>query len=116
MAKVVSKTNPSNYSLSADTAKCSEDDWLINPPGLDTLLDKGVAARYWKVDGDDVVEMSVAEKGVVDGALETEAKDSIKAQATDDATVAAILKAIATSTGKSLTSVKTAFTGAVDGG
>lgn len=116
MAKVVNKANPSLYSLSANTAVHSEDDWLINPPGLDALLSKGVASRYWKVSQGDVVEMSVAEKGVVDGALETEAKDSIKAQATDDATVAAILKAIATSTGKSLSSVKTAFTGAVDGG
>ena len=69
MSNVVHKTNMTVH-LSVNTPDYSEDDYLINPAGLVTLQSGDVPSKYWKlnVGGDDVEEMTQAEKDVVDAA------------------------------------------------
>lgn len=62
MANVLHRTS-GQYFESVNTPEYDELDWLINP---DLSQVAGVQSKYWKVVGDTVVEMSEAEKQVVD--------------------------------------------------
>jgi len=52
--------------FSVNTPDYPSPPWLINPPGIQTLLAAEVPIKYWKCFGGDVVEMTQAEKDVVD--------------------------------------------------
>lgn len=65
MATVVNRTTFQIIN-SANTPDYDPLLWLINPPGLDTLLSAAVSVRYWKVVGDDLAEMTQVEKDAVD--------------------------------------------------
>jgi hypothetical protein len=60
MANVIHRTT-GEYRLSVNTPEYDPAVWLINPQ-----LPAGVPQKYWKVDGDRVVEMSDSEKDAVD--------------------------------------------------
>ncbi len=60
---------------SVNTPDYSADDWVIAP---DLSAVANVPAEYWKLSGDDIVEMSTAEKTAVDGELLQTARDSRK--------------------------------------
>jgi hypothetical protein len=70
MANVIHKTSL-QYLESVNTPEFPIDDWIINPDlsGLE-----GIAKRYWKVVGDNVVEMDQSEKDVVDFSTNKTAK------------------------------------------
>lgn len=65
MATVVNRTTFQIID-SANTPDYDPALWLINPPGLDTLLASAVPVKYWKVVSDDLAEMTQPEKDVVD--------------------------------------------------
>ena len=69
MATVVNRADPSIFRVSANTPDYPADEWLINPPGFLALFD-AVPSRYWKLTagGDDIEEMTQAEKDAVDAA------------------------------------------------
>ncbi len=63
MANVINKTTL-QYLKSVNTIDYLNDsNWIINPD-LSSL--QTVPAKYWKVDGDNIVEMTEAEKSVID--------------------------------------------------
>jgi hypothetical protein len=62
MSNVIHRTT-FKYLESVNTPDYPAKDWLHNP---DLSLVSGVSPKYWKVDGDTVVEMSVAEKEAKD--------------------------------------------------
>lgn len=68
MANVVNRATAQPL-FSVNTPDYPSQDWLINPPGLETLISGNVPPYYWKVSGEDVVEMSPGEKATVDAAL-----------------------------------------------
>ena len=70
MADVVSRAIASNYRLAVNTGDYPPAEWLINPSGLDPLLAGDVPSQYWKYtpDGEDIEEMTQAEKDAVDQA------------------------------------------------
>jgi hypothetical protein len=70
MATAINRTSL-YVNKSADLNKCPVNDWIHNP----TL--PGVDKKYWKISGDDVLEMTTAEKTIVD---DTETKAVIKSQ------------------------------------
>ena len=70
MANVLHRTNLW-YLESVNTPDYSTDDWIINP---DLSILEGVPKRYWKVVGDNVLEMDQSEKDVVDLAVNRAAK------------------------------------------
>ena len=51
--------------FSVNTPEFSQGEWIINP---DLSLVQGVPQKYWKIDGDAVVEMDPDEKAAVDTA------------------------------------------------
>lgn len=53
------------YRKSVNTPDFSPADWIINP---DLSAIKGVARKYWRIDGDRVVEMTAQEKAAADRA------------------------------------------------
>jgi hypothetical protein len=67
MADVVNKTTM-QLLRSVNTPDYPSADWLISPAGLATLLSGGIPSRYWKLTGagDDIEEMTTAEKAAVD--------------------------------------------------
>lgn len=73
MANVVNRTTV-EYIKSVNTPDYSPAEWIINPD-LSALDD--VPHRYWKVVGDDVVEMDQAEKDAVDAAIAEKQHESM---------------------------------------
>ena len=65
MATVVNRTT-FQIVESVNTPDYNPVSWLINPPGLSTLLAGAVPVKYWKVVSDDLAEMTQPEKDVVD--------------------------------------------------
>ena len=72
MANVLNKNNFA-YLTSVNTPQYLDGNWLINP-NLSAV--EGVDKRYWKIDGDTVIEMSQAEKDAVDLARLPELKEA----------------------------------------
>lgn len=68
MAIVVNKADPQKFHTSAHTPFFSTEEWLHNPPSFGALH-KSVHPCYWKVVGEDIAEMSIAEKEAVDAAI-----------------------------------------------
>ena len=66
MANVINKTT-NQFRRSAHTPDFPTGQWLIDPDVSD-LERRKVPERYWKVSGKKVVEMTQAEKAVVDAA------------------------------------------------
>lgn len=62
MANVVNRTTK-QYLVSVNTPDYPTEEWIINP-NLSAV--QNVDKKYWKIDGDNVVEMTQAEKDVVD--------------------------------------------------
>lgn len=62
MATVVNR-NTTELLTSINTPDFSVNDWIINP---DLSLLDNVPHKYWKIDGDNVVEMNQSEKDAVD--------------------------------------------------
>lgn len=69
MATVVLKADPTVFRVSANTPDYPTAEWLINPAGFGSLYGI-VDPKYWKLTagGDDIEEMSQAEKDAVDAA------------------------------------------------
>jgi hypothetical protein len=82
MGAVLNKTTM-EYRTSVNTPSYSEDTWLINP---DLSAVNGVEKKYWKIEGDPevVVEMSQAEKDIVDAALAADEQASLEDQIADN--------------------------------
>ncbi len=59
----------------------STTDWLENPPGERTLTAAQIPQKYWKVVGEDVVEMDAAEKQAVDDAIAAESLELARSTA-----------------------------------
>lgn len=70
MATVVHRTTV-EVRYSVNTAVYDSGTWIINP---DLSALSGVSSIYWKVSGDNVIEMTQAEKDTVDSDAQT-AKD-----------------------------------------
>ena len=73
MPNIVSNTVPSDYQLSVSPANFNPADYIVNPPGLITLLTGGVPGKYWKFNPGitDILEMTQGEKDAVDAAEAT---------------------------------------------
>lgn len=68
MAIVVKRTDPMTFYTSAHTPDFPDTEWLHNPSSFSALFG-AVPSKYWKVVGDDIVEMETAEKQDVDDRL-----------------------------------------------
>jgi len=79
MAAVIKRIAPYTYLQSVHTPDYPENDWLRNP---DLSVVVSVAQKYWKVAGDNVVEMTQGEKDAVDAALLEDQVDRIIHQIT----------------------------------
>lgn len=66
MANVLNRTSKA-YLTSVNTPDYSEVDWIINPD-LSSVI--SVPQKYWKIDGDSVLEMTTEEKAAIDANLE----------------------------------------------
>lgn len=64
MASVINRITK-QYFMSVNTPDYPESDWIINP---DLSAVANVPAKYWKIDGDSVVEMTTTEKSQVEAA------------------------------------------------
>ena len=73
MANVINRKT-FRYLQSVNTPDFDSADWLINP---DLSGVQRVPARHWKVERDAVVEMTQAEKDVVDTPKANPARDSV---------------------------------------
>lgn len=62
MADVLNRTTK-QFLRSVNTPEYDPADWIVNP---DLAAVAGVHRKYWKIDGDTVLEMSTAEKQAVD--------------------------------------------------
>jgi hypothetical protein len=62
MATVINRET-TELRISVNTPDYDEADWIINP---DLSGVEGVLPHYWKISGDDVVEMNQTEKDAVD--------------------------------------------------
>ena len=72
MATVIHRTSV-ELRRSVNTPDYDPAEWIIDP---DLSAVAGVDAIYWKISGDEVVEMSPAEKDAVDAAILQERKDA----------------------------------------
>lgn len=74
MASYVDKSEPRTYFRVPDHTLLPKPvtDYLVNPPGLLSLLTNGIPSIYWKISGDDVVEMTTGEKIAVDITVDAE--------------------------------------------
>jgi hypothetical protein len=77
MSSVYNRTTK-DYRLSVNTPDFSVADWIINP---DMSAVEGVNKKYHKVVGDNITEMTQAEKDSVDAVDEDARRSSIKSQA-----------------------------------
>lgn len=64
MSNVINRTTL-QYLTKVNTPDYPTEDWIINP---DLSALGSVDSKYWKIDGDSVIEMSQAEKDVADAA------------------------------------------------
>jgi len=62
MSSVIHRTTL-DYLTSVNTPEYPETDWIINP---DVSAVTDVPRKYWKLDGDRVIEMTQSEKDAVD--------------------------------------------------
>lgn len=81
MATVINRTTLTLIH-SANTPDYPTSEWVINPD-LSSLTN--VPNFYWKIVGDSVVEMSVAEKSVVDANRLLVRRNQIESRTTDEA-------------------------------
>jgi len=65
MSDVINRTTK-QYLKSVNTPDYSDTDWIINPD-LSSLT--SVPQKYWKISGDNVLEMNTEEKAAVDYAI-----------------------------------------------
>ena len=109
MGSAVRRSDPTDYRLRSVVTKPGPDsdpnyplaEWVINPPSLRGLIEAGVEPRYWKIAGEDVAEMSPAEKETVDEAqaakeaeeLRETAKESLRKGGPEMRSTAALLGA-----------------------
>lgn len=76
MSDVVNRTT-CEYLKSVNTPDYPVEDWIINP---DLSALEEVPQKYWKIDGDNVLEMTQAEKDAVDEAIEAARIEDLKTQ------------------------------------
>lgn len=69
------------FRQSANTPDFPAIDWIINP---DLSAVAGFASRYWKVNGDTVSLMTLAERNAVDAALVAAARDAVADELTNN--------------------------------
>lgn len=74
MSSVINRTTLA-YKTSVNTPDYSETEWIINP---DLSGVSEVPQKYWKIVGDDVVEMDQAEKDAVDAAIAEQARLAVE--------------------------------------
>jgi len=114
MANVLEKSTM-RYMKSVNTTDYMTPAYLINP---DLSAVDGVSAKYWKLDGDSVLEMDAAEKQAVDDAEAAAAAVQKAARIDSEANrdeLKAILKTIAKRTSTPIADIVADFKGFFDG-